>query len=201
MKTSNIIIAATILATVVTQSCTKEFSRIEGIGTITTQTLQLSDFSGIAIEGVDDVFISYGPEQKVVVTGHPNIISRIQSEVHHGIWNMELERGNYGDYELSYHLTMQSIEKISNTGTGTVTISGPMEEDYLELTLMGSGNFWGFSLSAEKCQVDITGSGNCEITAVNQLDVSIGGSGNVYYKGTPTIKDHISGSGHIIDSN
>jgi len=78
MKTINIIIAAILLGTIVTQSCTKEYARIEGTGSIVTQTLNLRDFNGIAAAGADDVVISYGPEQKVEVTGHSNIISRIK---------------------------------------------------------------------------------------------------------------------------
>lgn len=201
MKTSKIIIAATLLATIVTQACTKEFSRIEGIGTIASEILSLQDFSKINMDGVDDVIITYGSEQKVEVTGHPNIISRIQTEVSDDTWHMGLERGNYGHYELTYYLTLPLLEKVSYDGSGNVTISGPMEEDYLEVYLMGSCSFYGFSLHAESCQVDITGSGNCEITAGGSLDVSIDGSGSVFYKGSPSIKDHISGSGRVVDSN
>ncbi|MDX2429340.1 MAG: hypothetical protein QNK35_00310, partial [Bacteroides sp.] len=73
MKTKNIIIAAILLGTIITQSCTKEYARIEGIGSITTQTLNLQDFSGIIASGADDVVISYGTEQKVEATGHSNI--------------------------------------------------------------------------------------------------------------------------------
>ena len=201
MKTKNIIIAASLLATIATQSCTKEYSSIEGIGTITTETLYLNDFSGIAMEGADDVIISYGPEQKVEVTGHPNIISRIQTEVHNGTWDIELESGNYGQYELTYHLTLPSIRKVSNTGSANVRITDPMETDQMDIMILGSGNFNGFLLSAQDCQVDIVGSGNCEITAGSSLDVSIDGSGSVFYKGTPLIKDHISGSGRVVNSN
>lgn len=201
MKTSNKIITAILLATLITTSCTKENSRIDGMGTITTETLYLQDFSGIDMEGADDVFISYGPEQKVEVTGHPNIISRIQTEVKNDTWYMELERGNYGHYELTYYLTLPSVEKISYSGSGNVTITSPMEADYLELSLMGSCSLFGYSLSTEYCQVDISGSGNAEITTTSSLDVSIDGSGSVFYKGSPSIKDHISGSGRVVDSN
>jgi hypothetical protein len=201
MKTSNIIFAAILSATVATQSCTKEFSQIEGIGTVTTETLVLRDFSGIDMEGADDVIISYGPEQQVEVVGHSNIISRIKTDVTNGIWHMGLENGNYGRYELTYYITLPSIDKISYDGSGTVMVSGSMETETLELSFMGSCSFSGFSLSADNCQVDIDGSGDCEITARNSLDVSINGSGNVYYKGTPVIRDHISGSGRVIDSN
>jgi len=201
MKTSNIIIAATLFAAIVTQSCTKEFSRIEGMGTITTETLYLRDFTGIAVEGADDVIISYGPEQKVEVTGHPNIIDLIKTDVSNETWYMELERGNYGDYELTYHITLPFIEKIRCEGSGNVMVSGPMEVETLELSLMGSCNFSGFSMRTQNCQVDLTGSGNCEITAEKTLDASLDGSGNVLYKGQPAINVNISGSGRVIDSN
>lgn len=62
MKTKNIIIAAILLGTIITQSCTKEYTRIEGTGSIITQTLNLRDFNGIAVAGTDDIVISYGPE-------------------------------------------------------------------------------------------------------------------------------------------
>lgn len=201
MKTLNIIITTVICVAITTQSCTKEFSRIEGEGTITTETLKLSDFSGIHMEGADDIIISYGTEQKVEVTGHPNIISRINTDVHSEIWHMGLERGNYGRYDLTYYITLPALEKISYEGSGNVMVSGPMEAEYLELVLMGSCSFSGFSFRAENCQVDIIGSGNCEITAESQLDVNIEGSGNVYYKGLPAVKEYISGSGRVIDSN
>lgn len=201
MKTLNIIIAAILLGTVITQSCTKEYGRIEGIGSITTQTLYLQDFSGIAAAGADDVVINYGSEQKVEVTGHSNIINRIKTEVRGGIWEMELEKGNYGHYELTYYITVPTIEKISYEGSANIRIDSPIETDYLELALMGSCSFKGFSLSADYCQVDISGSGNVEISALKSLDVSIDGSGSVFYKGTPSIMDHISGSGRVVDSN
>ena len=201
MKTKNIIIASILLSTIISQSCTKEYQSIEGQGNITTETLYLQEFSGIAAAGADNVFISYGPEQKVEVTGHPNIISRIQTDVNNGIWQMELERGTYGKYELTYYITLPSIDKISYSGSGNVSVNSSMETDYLELSLLGSCNFKGFSMSADYCQVDISGSGNCEISAMKSLDVSIDGSGSVFYKGTPSIKDHISGSGRVIDSN
>lgn len=201
MKTSKIFIAVSLLVAIVSQSCTKQYSRIDGTGAITTETLYLDDFTGIHMEGADNVFISYGTEQKVEVTGHPNIISRIQTEVSNDTWHMELERGNYGKYELTYYLTMPYVEEISYDGSGNVTISGSMETDYLEVSLMGSCSLFGFALNAEICQVDITGSGNCEITASSSLDVSIDGSGSVFYKGSPSIEDHISGSGRVVNSN
>ena len=201
MKKTQITIVAIIIAGLMTQSCEKMNTKIEGMGSITTNTLQVDDFSKIALEGADDVFISYGPVQEVSVTGHPNIISKIETEVSDGTWYMELERGNYGSYELTYYITVPYIEEVSNIGSGDVTVSDPISVDQMKVYLLGSGSFFGFPLSASVCQVDIYGSGNCEVTANNELDVVIEGSGSVYYKGSPSIEVDIIGSGKLVDSN
>ena len=201
MKNNQIVIVAILIAGLVAQSCEKVYTKIEGIGEITTNSLHVDDFTKISTEGADDVIISYGPVQEVSVTGHSNIISRIQTEVSNGTWDIELERGNYGDYELTYYITVPTIERVSNTGSGNVRVSDPMSVDQMEVSLLGSGGFFGFPLAASRCQVDIVGSGNCEITAGNDLDVVIDGSGSVYYKGSPSIHEDITGSGRVVDAN
>lgn len=201
MKATNLIISAILFTGIVTQSCSKQYEQIEGTGSVTTETLVLQDFSRINMEGADNVFISYGEEQHVEVTGHPNIINRIQTEVVNDTWFIELERGNYGRYELTYHIILPSIEKVSNTGSGNLTINSPMVTDHLEVRLMGSGSFRGFLLSSQTCQADIVGSGNCEISVANHLDAVLEGSGSVFYKGNPRIQEDIQGSGRVVDAN
>jgi hypothetical protein len=201
MKTTNIIIAAILLTGLATQSCTKEWARIEGAGEVTSETLYLSDFSGINMEGADNIFISYGDEQHVEVTGHPNIIGRIQTEVKNDTWYIELEQGNYGRYELTYYITLPTLEKVSVTGSGNVTITTPLETDHMEVMLMGSGNFNGFLLSSQTSQVDLVGSGNCELSVSNHLDATLEGSGSVFYKGNPVIMADVQGSGRVVNAN
>jgi hypothetical protein len=76
-----------------------------------------------------------------------------------------------------------------------------MAQEELKISLTGTGSFMGFSMRAGDCQVDITGTGNCEITVDNSLDVTIDGTGSVYYKGNPDINEDITGSGSLIDAN
>ncbi len=201
MKTTNLIITAILFTGIITQSCTKEWAKIDGIGSVTSETLRLPEFNRISMEGADNVFITYGEVQHVEVTGHPNIISRIQTEVVNDTWFVELERGNYGRYELTYHITLPTLEKVTNTGSGNLTINTPMVTDHLEVQLMGSGSFSGFLLSTRTCQADIVGSGNIEISVANHLDATLEGSGSVFYKGTPLIKEDIQGSGRVVDAN
>ena len=86
-------------------------------------------------------------------------------------------------------------------GSSDVEILDPLQTEYFELFLMGSGDFRGFDLTADRSYVEIIGSGDCRITTLEQLDIVIEGSGNLYYKGSPTIQTDITGSGNIIDAN
>ena len=201
MKNLKLSIIAISAAALLFNSCTKDDSHIFGTGTITTQTLLLDDFKSINILGVDDVEITYGEVQEVKVTGHPNIISRIKTRVSNGTWNIELEKGNYGDYELKYYLTLPAIENIISDGTGDVIITDFISQENLSVKLIGTGNFNGFPLLVKNCNVDITGTGDCEVSVETKLDVSIIGSGSVYYKGNPSVITNISGSGSVIHVN
>ncbi len=201
MKTANITLIVLVTMALMSQSCTKEYFRIEGIGNVTTETLNLDAFSAIRLEGADDVDISYGPVQKVEVTGHPNIISKIKTEVRNGKWDLGLEDGNYGNYQLKYFLTLPGLSAVELIGSADVDILNAMETHEFELFLMGSGNFKGFELSTVESFVEIVGSGNCEITTEERLEVIIEGSGNVYYMGSPSIQTEITGSGSILDAN
>lgn len=183
------------------QSCTKDYFRIEGMGRVTTETLHIDEFSAIRLEGADNVDISYGTVQKVEVTGHPNIISRIKTQVRNGKWVMGLENGNYGNYELKYNLTLPVLTSAEVIGSADVDILSSIETESFELLLLGSGNFKGFWLSAGESLVEIVGSGNCEITTEDKMEVIIEGSGNVYYKGSPSIQTEILGSGRVVDAN
>ncbi len=55
-----------------------------------------------------------------------------------------------------------------------------------------------FNLIAENADINISGSGNAEITANQLLKVKIAGSGNVYYKSNPVINLEVSGSGKVV---
>ena len=81
MKRSKIILTALITIAIIAQSCEKQFSRVEGYGPIVSETLQLADFTKIYMTGADDVYITFGDEQKVEVEGQRNIINLIKTRV------------------------------------------------------------------------------------------------------------------------
>lgn len=104
-------------------------------------------------------------------------------------------------------ITLNEFEGITNLDInlgGSGNLLG--NNDILSLTTLnlinsGSGNYSGFKISSDDCTVNLSGSGNCELTARNTLNATIGGSGNIHYKGMPTITQNISGSGVLTDAN
>ena len=85
-----------------------------------------------------------------------------------------------------------SIDVIDN---GDAVIAGKTE--LLEGNINGSGDIHTYDLAAEKCKIEINGSGNVRCNPSTLLKANINGSGNIYYKGTPEIKSEITGSGQI----
>ena len=91
--------------------------------------------------------------------------------------------------------------QVDINGAGNATLVGRTKS--LIATVDGSGNLNAFDLPADAARLDISGSGDAEVTiSGNDLDVEISGAGSVYYKGTPSnIQSRISGAGELIDAN
>ena len=75
-----------------------------GEGEIITKELTLNDFNAINAIGSYDIIISKGATQKVEVTGHSNIIERLETHVYNNIWGIELRDGNYRNSYLTIHI-------------------------------------------------------------------------------------------------
>ncbi len=81
------------------------------------------------------------------------------------------------------------------SGSGRSYLTGRAQTH--EYRVSGSGKLRAYDLMTEDTTATITGSGNCEISVSNSLDVRISGSGSVRYRGSPTINSRISGSGSV----
>lgn len=115
--------------------------------------------------------------------------------------NLSLDISGSGSIFLSAFDGPQDMT-VDISGSGTIEASADIATlKNLDIKISGSGNYDGFSISSDNCDIDIPGSGNCKVTVNNSLDVKISGSGSVFYKGNPSITSNITGSGEIIDAN
>ncbi len=191
-------------------SCDHDDNCISGQGNIETRTLNVEEFTGINLLGATNVTITQGVTQEVVVTGHPNIIDRLETDVVNDIWEMELRRGCYNHYELEVFITVPDMKNIIITGSGNVDVNPFTNQGNLELAIIGSGNIFLDAFSGtQDLSVSIVGSGNVlcteDLVDLQNLTISIVGSGN--FEGFAISVDvctiNIEGSGdclvHVLD--
>ena len=76
-----------------------------------------------------------------------------------------------------------------------------LKVELLKVDIKGAGSIKGYPIIAQNVEINIEGKGNCEVTALNRLDVDIVGNATVYYSGTPTIHKRITGKGNVYFTN
>jgi hypothetical protein len=199
-------------------ACTKD--TIAGSGTPISEFRNVADFTKVSSEGVFEVTITQGDLQSVEITADDNIIQRVKTEVVDNELRLYLDDRNYKDISLKANIVSERINGIENMGIGNVVISNVDEggnfnvynsgtgdisitgrAESLTVKNEGDGKFKGFQFIVSNCNVEIVGSGDCEVHATSTLNVDIEGSGDVYYKGAPTIEANISGLGKVINAN
>lgn len=217
-RMKSIIYLPMVLLVILISSCSKD--TIIGSGNLTTELRDVSNFTEVSSEGIFEVIITQGDSQSVEIIANDNIIQKVKTIVIDNELRLYLEGHNYKEINLWANIVVPRINsiknngignvlilnvenndnfKVYNSGTGNISMEG--SADGLTLRNEGSGNFYGFQFSTEDCNVNIIGSGDCEINCENNLKVGIEGSGDIYYIGSPSITSNISGSGKIINSN
>jgi hypothetical protein len=100
-----------------------------------------------------------------------------------------------GSGSIDYAVNCESITA-TISGSGSMSLAGTTINALH--TISGSGDIHAFDFPSEKVQVNISGSGDCEVNVSQQLVATISGSGNVIYMGNPSIiSTGISGSGTV----
>jgi hypothetical protein len=82
------------------------------------------------------------------------------------------------------------------SGSGNMYLEGIIDD--FDHNTSGSGDVKAFDLETRKADINISGSGDVEITVTEYLDVKISGSGDVFYRGNPEVDAKISGSGRVV---
>jgi hypothetical protein len=112
-------------------------------------------------------------------------------------WQVEelvLQASGSGNIDLTV-TGARSLES-KTSGSARLTLSG--DADRYEMDISGSGKIRAFGLNTRTADVEVSGSGNCELAVSEQLKARISGSGKVRYKGSPAVSTNVSGSGSVV---
>ncbi|MEN0048069.1 MAG: head GIN domain-containing protein [Bacteroidota bacterium] len=142
-----------------------------------------------------EIFATVASLREVTISGSGDVFT---DGVFENVEDLELKISGSGDMQLALG---QNVRKITSktSGSGDYKLSGAAE--ILDVTISGSGEMKAFDLEALKCDISVSGSGDCEVAVVDELDVRISGSGDVCYRGNPSVNTNINGSGNVNDCN
>ena len=185
-------------------------------GAAATQTRTVATFTSLDLAGSNNVTITVGRPQSVVVHADSTLINHVTTEVVAGT----LVIGDTGSFTasgpVSVDVSVPSLTALSISGSGqisatgistpqlTVTISGSGQlsaagtATRLDVTINGSGQARLSQLTARDVNAVISGSGLIQVTATASLDASVPGSGTIVYSGNPPqVTTSVTGSGAV----
>lgn len=172
-----------------------------GSGASTTQSYQLSGFTGVEVAGPDDVVITRGERFAVVATGDREDLDRLRIRVSGD--TLEIGRRSNiawgrGD-GVTIRVTMPALTKIALAGSGDVTADA-LTGNAGDLSLAGSGDLSVTGVDTRSLELSLAGSGNIAASGRTvSVDASIAGSGDIDSPSLTTVDADISiaGSGNV----
>lgn len=188
-----------------------------------TETRKVSPFTRLRIGGSFDAVLRQGNEASVKITTENIDPKKIITEAEGNTLKVYLENGYYNNMKIKVEVTYKNLEaldrsgsgnlvcesglsstgdvEVTSSGSGNMTIKGPIKGADVTITRSGSGNLKLGGLQASGIQMNFSGSGNFEAGEGNAKTqtIHLTGSGNVNAYGikTETCSVTVSGSGDI----
>jgi hypothetical protein len=179
-------------------------SCIKGKGGIVEQQIIVADdFTGVKAMGKFNVVVFLGQSKTVIAKGNQNIINRLKTNVNNdGILELELEPGNYLDFDLTVYISIPIATYFGTTSEGDLTLvqSEGLQLDSLNIVMSGNGNIKGLGdfLINGLTRIKNAGAGDLTMNfTCGQLNAEHSGEGDLnldYESGESTMK--LSGSGN-----
>jgi hypothetical protein len=189
-----------------------------GSGQLATESRAVSGFSTVELSGGGELTIQKTGTESLSISAEDNLLPRLTSEVSNNtlILGTKPNTTILPQQPVTYTVTVKDLTgvavsgsgnirvpdlttsalDISISGSGTITVTGTVSDQDLEIS--GSGRYEAAQLSSKNVKAEISGSGTANVLATDVLDVEISGSGTVTYTGNPQVEQEISGSGNLI---
>ena len=177
--------------------------KIIGEGDLRTETRTTGNFTGIEAQVSGNLYYAQGNEHKIELTAQQNILNVIETPIINNKVVIRFKNNaRVRDHEqITIRVTAPSVTSIGSSGSGNVTVSGPLAGNNLYFSLSGSGDMTLPMVTANYLETTTSGSGNITIaggtTVTEKLKIS--GSGNIdaQHVLSKTATTNTSGSGNI----
>jgi len=182
-----------------------------------SQTRGVPDFRGVDLSGVIDVYVTVGPQASVVVSGEPDALDKVTTQVKDGVLVVGTKRDlPRHTHHLKATVTVPDVASLSLSGVGDLKVTG-VANDSLTLRLSGvggvkvagstgtlrveasgTGDVSAKDLTARTSTVVASGVGDTHVTASQSVDATLSGVGDISIYGHPSqVRKSRSGVGAI----
>ena len=209
MMTSRSIVAFSIAVLVSTlPGCTVNGRRmpfttaIQGSGTITTETRDVADFTGLLLKCSADVDVVIGPSTPLAITTDDNLHELVTTEVVDKVLQVEVRKSCATRHGIQIRASIPDLNNVVILGSGDVT-AGDINNEGLAITVAGSGNATIKGRTGQ-LRAKIQGSGDIRIDALanDRAQVDLQGSGDIsMLGGTGPMDITVLGSGSAVARN
>lgn len=157
-------------------------NRIDGSGTVVTETREVGDFDRVELAGQGVVTLGAGADGSIEIEADDNLLPAIQTTVSGGTLIIRTRAGTTIDptREIHYALGCPELAGATISGAGAMDLGTCTTSGALDLRIAGAGDLGATDLAAGQVTVDIAGSGSALLAgATDALSVVIAGAGNV----------------------
>jgi hypothetical protein len=162
---------------------------------VTTDARSPGAFHAVELKGAVGVEIRVDSKTSVEVTGEPEAIKHISTDVKAGSLVIDMT-GNVNTHEkLKVVVTTPNLDAVALSGAGNIKVSG-VKAARFAIQLGGAGNL-DVTGAADDVAVDMTGHINAKDLPTKSATVTHGGTGNVAVTATEKITATLTGVGNV----
>jgi Putative auto-transporter adhesin, head GIN domain len=181
------------------------FQVVGGSGKLSSETRNVSGFTGVSLAGIGSVYITQGPTESVRIEAEDNLIPYFDTSVVGSTLKIGLKEQYMGismqpTRPVKFYVTLPRIEAVTLAGSGDI-FAEKIQADAFSVFLLGSGNISTNALTAKNLNIQLSGSGNINLGTVtaSQVTATITGSGNLQVEALAAdkISSKTAGSGNI----
>ncbi|MGB0862059.1 MAG: head GIN domain-containing protein [Saprospiraceae bacterium] len=177
------------------------------------KSINITDFTGIRVNGNYQVFLKQGSKLKVKIEGDETDVKKVSTKVKDGIWSIQSQFNrnnkcsNYNNYSsqnktqtpMKIYITMPKLTSIALNGAGKVSTDGNFKVKTIDLGITGNGKM-RLNLNANSIEGNLCGSGKLVLKGTaKHLEAKVTGSGDVDAEAmkVENVNVSITGSGDI----
>jgi Putative auto-transporter adhesin, head GIN domain len=210
------VIVAVIGVVLLVRSGGSHGSGTQGSGVAATQTRATGSFSRLDLAGSNNVIVTVGAPQSVVVHADSNLVSHVTTQVVAGTLVIA-DTGSFTTRSpMSVDISVPSVSALNLSGDGQITVTGISSPQLavtvsgdglltatgtvtrLDVTLSGDGQAQLAQLNARDVHAVVTGSGLIQVTATTSLNAEVPGTGAIMYGGNPPqVTTSVTGTGTV----